>query len=46
VDEEELEDAYKSGDVTKEEYELAWHTTKWILATISNYTKIRIQQSF
>ena len=34
LDEEELEDAYKSGDVTKEEYELAWHTTKWILATI------------
>ena len=36
LDEEELEDAYKSGDVTKEEYELAWHTTKWILATIKN----------
>lgn len=36
LDEEELEDAYKSGDVTKEEYELAWYTTKWILAAIKN----------
>ncbi|HFK1718892.1 DUF402 domain-containing protein [Bacillus thuringiensis] len=36
LDEEELEDAYKSGDVTKVEYELAWYTTKWILAAIKN----------
>ena len=34
LDEDELEDAYKSGDVTKEEYELAWYTTKWIIAAI------------
>ena len=31
LDEDELEDAYKIGDVTKEEYELAWNTTKWII---------------
>ncbi|QWG85573.1 DUF402 domain-containing protein [Bacillus mycoides] len=36
LDEDELEDAYKIGDVTKEEYELAWNTTKWIIATIKN----------
>lgn len=36
MDEDELEDAYKSGDVTKEEYELAWYTTKWIIAAIKN----------
>ncbi|MDA1531272.1 DUF402 domain-containing protein [Bacillus cereus group sp. TH260-2LC] len=36
LDEDELEDAYKSGDVTKEEYELAWYTTKWIIAAIKN----------
>ncbi|PFJ18871.1 hypothetical protein COD67_13390 [Bacillus cereus] len=36
LDEDELEDAYKNGDVTKEEYELAWGTTKWILAKIKN----------
>lgn len=34
LDEDELEDAYKSGDVTKEEYELAWYTTKWIIDAI------------
>ncbi|MGG5736514.1 MULTISPECIES: DUF402 domain-containing protein [Bacillus cereus group] len=34
LDEDELENAYKSGDVTKEEYELAWYTTKCIIATI------------
>ncbi|HDR7668577.1 DUF402 domain-containing protein [Bacillus wiedmannii] len=36
LDEDELEDAYKSGDVTKEEYELAWYTTKWIIDAIKN----------
>ncbi|MGE7882428.1 DUF402 domain-containing protein [Bacillus sp. NPDC094077] len=36
LDEDELEDAYSMGDVTKEEYELAWHRTKWIVATIKN----------
>ncbi|MFK4476791.1 DUF402 domain-containing protein [Bacillus sp. RC206] len=36
LDEDELEDAYKIGDVTKEEYELAWNTTKWIIAKIKN----------
>ncbi|PFI22644.1 DUF402 domain-containing protein [Bacillus cereus] len=36
LDEDELEDAYKMGDVTKAEYELAWHTTKWIIAAIQN----------
>ncbi|MED0985744.1 DUF402 domain-containing protein [Bacillus paramycoides] len=34
LDEDELEDAYSMGDITKEEYELAWHITKWIVATI------------
>ncbi|WP_439875503.1 DUF402 domain-containing protein [Bacillus mycoides] len=34
LDEDELENAYKSGDVTKEEYELAWYTTKCIIAAI------------
>ena len=34
LDEDELEDAYKIGDITKEEYELAWHTTKWIITAI------------
>ncbi|MGF2715920.1 DUF402 domain-containing protein, partial [Bacillus cereus] len=36
LDEDELEEAYKIGEVTKEEYELAWNTTKWIIATIKN----------
>ncbi|CAM4013392.1 hypothetical protein BAQ48_05970 [Bacillus luti] len=36
LDEDELEDAYKIGDITKEEYELALHTTKWIIAAIKN----------
>ncbi len=36
LDEDELEDAYKNGDVTKEEYELAWQTTKWIMEAINN----------
>ncbi|GAB6417326.1 DUF402 domain-containing protein [Bacillus luti] len=36
LDEDELEDAYKIGDITKEEYELAWHTTKWIITAIKN----------
>ncbi|WP_242271733.1 DUF402 domain-containing protein [Bacillus cereus group sp. BfR-BA-01310] len=34
LDEDELEDAYSMGDITKEEYELAWHITKWIVAAI------------
>ncbi|MGE7938582.1 DUF402 domain-containing protein [Bacillus paramycoides] len=34
LDEDELEDAYSMGDITKEEYELAWHITKWIVETI------------
>ncbi|HHT7188733.1 TPA: DUF402 domain-containing protein [Bacillus cereus] len=36
LDEDELEDAYKSGDLTKKEYELAWYTTKWIIEAIKN----------
>ncbi|EEL60617.2 DUF402 domain-containing protein [Bacillus toyonensis] len=36
LDEDELEDAYKNSDVTKEEYELAWQTTKWIMEAINN----------
>ncbi|MFJ8355059.1 DUF402 domain-containing protein [Bacillus paramycoides] len=34
LDEDELEDTYSMGDITKEEYELAWHITKWIVETI------------
>lgn len=36
LDEEELEDVYKSGDVMKEEYELVWYIMKWILVIIKN----------
>ncbi|EJR55585.1 hypothetical protein IIM_00677 [Bacillus cereus VD107] len=36
LDEDELEDAYSMGDITKEEYELAWRITKWIVAAIKN----------
>ncbi|KFN04290.1 DUF402 domain-containing protein [Bacillus clarus] len=34
LDEDELEAAYRTKDISKEEYDLAWHTAKWIIATI------------
>lgn len=34
LDEDELEEAYRDGDISKEEYDLAWNTAKWIMKKI------------
>ncbi|MDC2866013.1 DUF402 domain-containing protein [Bacillus sp. BP-3] len=34
LDEDELEKAYTDGDISKEEYNLAWNTAKWIMKKI------------
>ncbi|WP_459501034.1 ribonuclease FAU-1 family protein [Bacillus sp. C1] len=34
LDEDELEGAYRAGDISKEEYDVAWSTAKWLIATI------------
>ncbi|MBO1578334.1 DUF402 domain-containing protein [Bacillus sp. XF8] len=34
LDEEELGEAYRTEDVSKEEYDLAWRTAEWIITTI------------
>ncbi|HDX9578872.1 TPA: hypothetical protein ROX88_002429 [Bacillus pseudomycoides] len=34
LDENELEEAYRKGDISKLEYEVAWSTAKWIMKKI------------
>ncbi|MGF9966763.1 DUF402 domain-containing protein [Bacillus rhizoplanae] len=34
LDEDELEDAYANGNISKEEYNLAWDTAKWLMKKI------------
>ncbi|KEK23694.1 DUF402 domain-containing protein [Bacillus gaemokensis] len=34
LDEDELEEAYTVGDISKEEYNIAWNTAKWMIAAI------------
>ncbi|MDM5154056.1 DUF402 domain-containing protein [Bacillus sp. DX1.1] len=38
LDEDELEEAYRDKDVSKEEYDVAWTTAKWLIETMKKET--------